>query len=297
MKAWFGEQLDGEWKIAGTTPEELAAFAGQADSYSTTICANFTPAAIGAGLCGSPDEYLRLMHNTAILVAQTRIQALLSGKDADIVQSIKALDTVHEAFNEVSERLTEWYGIHYPQHRARPQELITAVLNLTSTEVPPGAPLTSGDIAAMQGFAKAAQVLLDERKSLEQYIMACMDDVAPNLSDVLGPMLGARLIARAGGLDRLAKLPGGSIQVMGAGEALFKHIREGTPSPKHGFIYRHPLISGSPKKIRGKMSRLIAGKAAIAARVDAYSGEHMALGTDVRARAARLRGGKRGQKS
>lgn len=297
MKAWFGEQVDGRWEIAGTSPEELAKAASRADSADTSACASFSQAALDAGLCSSPDEYLGLMHATAVAVARSRIQALISGKDADIVQSIKALDTVHEAYNEVSERLTEWYGIHYPEHKARPQEIIAAILNLQDNEVPPGAPLTAGDLAAIQGFARTAQVLFDQRKSLEQYIMACMDDVAPNLSDVLGPMLGARLIARAGGLDRLAKLPAGSIQVMGAGEALFKHIREGTPSPKHGFIYRHPLISGSPKRLRGKMSRMIAGRAAIAARVDTYSGERKSLGADVRARAARLRSGQRGQKT
>ncbi len=295
MKAWFGEQVDGGWKIAGKTPADLAAFAGFADSMGSGGCPDFTRLAIDAGLCDSGNDYLRLMHRTAIAVATSRIQALLSSKDADIVQSIKALDTVNEAFNEVSERLAEWYGIHFPQCRARPQEVITAALTLSTAEIPPGAPLTAGDIAAIQGFARLARALLDERKSLEIYITICMDDVAPNLSDVLGPMLGARLIARAGGLDRLARLPASSLQVMGAGEALFKHIREGTPSPKHGFIFRHPLISGSPKRLRGKMSRMIAGRATIAARVDAYSGGRLALGTDVRTRASRLRSGPKGR--
>ncbi|CAJ35348.1 NOP5/NOP56 family protein [Methanocella arvoryzae] len=297
MNVWFGEEAGDGWKIAGTTPEELAAYASRAESTRPTGSPDFERIAIDAGLCSSPAEYLRLMHDTAMLVARSRIQALLSARDADIVQSIKALDTIHDAYNEVSERLTEWYGIHYPDRKARPQEIITSILSLAPGEVPPGAPLTAGDIAAMQGFAKVAQALFDERKSLEQYIMACMDEVAPNLSDVLGPLLGARLIARAGGLERLAKLPAGSIQVMGAGEALFKHIREGTPSPKHGFIYRHPMISGAPKRLRGKMSRMIAGRATIAARVDAYSGERLDLGSDVRARATRLRGGQRRPKA
>ena len=297
MKAWFGEGAGDGWTIAGTTPEELAAYASRAESAGPAGSPDFERIAIETGLCSSPADYLRLMHDTAMLVARSRIQALLSARDADIVQSIKALDTVHEAYNEVSERLTEWYGIHYPDRKARPQEAISSILSLTPGEVPSGAPLTAGDITAMQGFAKAAQVLFDERKSLELYIMACMDEVAPNLSDVLGPLLGARLIARAGGLDRLAKLPAGSIQVMGAGEALFKHIREGTPSPKHGFIYRHPLISGAPKRLRGKMSRMIAGRAAIAARVDAYSGERLDLGSDVHTRAKRLRSGQQRSKA
>lgn len=294
MKAWFGEQVDGRWVIAGRDPAQLAAFAGRVDSAGSPGVPCFEEIALHEGLCTSRADYVELLHRTALIVARGRIQSLLSSKDADIVQSIRALDTVNEAFNEVSERLTEWYGIHSPERRVRPQEIIAAVLSLSVNQLPSGAPVGPGDLAAMQGFARVAQILLDERRSLEKYITACMEDVAPNLSDVLGPMLGARLIARAGSLDRLARLPAGSIQVMGAGEALFKHIREGTPSPKHGFIYRHPLISGSPKRLRGKMSRMIAGRAAIAARVDSYSGERLSLGTDVREKAGRLRGGKRG---
>jgi nucleolar protein 56 len=116
--------------------------------------------------------------------------------------------------------------------------------------------------------------------------------VAPNLSEVLGELLGARLIARAGGLEKLAKLPASSLQVMGAREALFKHLREGTPSPKHGFIFRHPLVSGAPKRLRGRMARMLAGKAAIAARVDYYSGGRLGLGEEVKKKAAVIRGSK-----
>lgn len=296
MEVWFGEQAeDGRWTPAGSSPGELAAFAGSAGSAGTLPSEDFAALAIRQGLCASRAAYLGLLHQTALLLAHSRIQAQLSGRDADLVQAVRALDTVNEALNEITERLVEWYGIHFPQHRARPQEIIVAALSLRIGEVTPGAPLAAVDLAALQSYARLAQSLGDERKSLEKYISACMDDLAPNLSDVLGPVLGARLIARAGSLDRLAKLSASSLQVMGAGEALFKHLREGTPSPKHGFIFRHPLISGAPRKLRGKMARMIAGKAAIAARVDAYSGERLALGADVRARAARLRGGKRGK--
>jgi nucleolar protein 56 len=84
-------------------------------------------------------------------------------------------------------------------------------------------------------------------------------------------------------------MPASSIQVMGAGEALFKHLKTGTPSPKHGLIYKHPLILGAPKRARGRISRMLANKAAIAARVDFYSGETVDLG-DLNAKAAAIKG-------
>jgi nucleolar protein 56 len=106
-------------------------------------------------------------------------------------------------------------------------------------------------------------------------------------------VLGARLIARAGSLEKLATMPASSIQVMGAGEALFKHLKAGTPSPKHGLIFKHPLISGAPKKARGRIARMLAGKAAIAARVDYFSGEAVDFG-DLKAKASEIKARSRG---
>jgi nucleolar protein 56 len=258
MKAWFGEQSDGQWAGAGSTPERLAAFAGDADSSALSKDVDLAQIAIVAGFCTSFDEYRMLMHETALLMAKSRITDILSSRDADIVQSIRALDTVIDAYNEMTERIVEWYGIHNPEAKLRPQEIVERLVTSPTTD----------DLPALQNYANSARLLQEERKRLEAYISACMDDVAPNLSEVLGELLGARLIARAGGLEKLAKLPASSIQVMGAREALFKHLREGTPSPKHGFIFRNPLVSGAPKRLRGRIARMLAGKAAIAARVD-----------------------------
>ncbi|MGA9140781.1 MAG: NOP5/NOP56 family protein [Methanocella sp.] len=281
MKAWFGEMKDGGRALAGMTPEQLSLFAAASDSSGTNKIIDFERTAIDAGLCKTAPDYRKLMHETAMALARGRITAILSTEDADIVQSIKALDTIIDAYNEMSERLVEWYGIHYPEEKLRPQEIIDRL----ATSQP-------DDVEALRSYASSAKALADERKRMEKYIAGCMEDVAPNLTDVLGPLLGARLIARAGGLDRLAKLPASALQVMGAREALFRHIREGTPPPKHGFIFRHPLVSGSPKRLRGKISRAIAGKAAIAARVDYYSGERLSLGEQARKRVKTIKSGK-----
>jgi len=79
------------------------------------------------------------------------------------------------------------------------------------------------------------------------------------------------LIAQAGGLSKLASFPSSTVQVIGAEKALFKHLRSGSPPPKHGLIFQHVLISTSPKHARGKIARALAAKIAIAAKADAYS--------------------------
>ena len=283
MRAWFGERVDGRWVLAGTSPEQLAGFAAAGDSSGIDKSVDLSRAAIEAGFCHSFSGYRKLLHETAMSLARDRIAAMLATEDADIVQAIRSLDTAIEAFNEMSERIVEWYGIHHPRARLRPHELIDELISSS-----PGA-----DVEAMQGYAACARALHEERKRLETFIAGRMEDVAPNLSAVLGPLLGARLIAKAGGLEKLAKLPASALQVMGAREALFRHLREGTPPPKHGFIYRHPLVSGSPKRLRGRISRVLAGKAAIAARVDFYSGGRAGLEDEVKRRVAAIKGGRR----
>ncbi len=280
MRTWYGE-YDGETvSIAGSSAEVLAKWATSSDSGGLAKDISLQSLAIKGGLCASPEEYRRLLHETAMQVARDRVAESLASKDAYLMQAVKALDDLYEAYNVISGRVAEWYGIHFPENRLRPGELIDLILEQGSRGEAPsmGAPMTEEDVNAIRGMALAVKELLRQRKALEDYISRTMADIAPNLSNVLGPVLGARLIARAGSLEKLARMPASSIQVMGAGEALFKHLKSGTPSPKHGLIYKHPLISGAPKKARGRISRMIAGKAAIAARVDYFSGEAVDIG-------------------
>lgn len=291
MKAWCGELLaDGTFIVKGKTPEELAAWCEGLDSRTTSKDIDLSALA-------TLDDYKGLMHETAMLLARKRISAMLSGRDLYIIQSINALDDANASYNRITERLAEWYGVHFPELRKRPAELITFIIEKgprentgdprASSSI--GAPMTPEDSEIIRSFARAAQTLLEERRELERYIASSMESFAPNLSDVAGPLLGARLIARAGSMEKLAKLPASTIQVMGAGEALFKHLREKTPPPKHGLIFQHPLIQSSPKPMRGKIARMIAAKVAIASRVDYYSGEKLELGARLRNKASALK--------
>jgi nucleolar protein 56 len=73
-------------------------------------------------------------------------------------------------------------------------------------------------------------------------------------------------------------MPASTIQVLGAEKALFRSLKTGTRPPKHGIIFQHTLIHEAKRWQRGKMARAIAGKLAIAARTDAYSGKYIGDG-------------------
>ena len=113
--------------------------------------------------------------------------------------------------------------------------------------------------------------VLSLKAKLDSYIEAEMLKFAPNTAKVAGAILGAKLIQMAGSLEKLAKLPASTIQVLGAEKALFRHLRKGTKPPKHGVILQHQLMKKVNPKNRGKVARTLAAKIAIAAKVDFYS--------------------------
>jgi len=91
--------------------------------------------------------------------------------------------------------------------------------------------------------------------------------------NVAGYLLGARLLSIAGSLEKLASMPSSTVQVIGASNALFKHLKGKASSPKHGMIFRHPYVNTAPKRLRGKIARAVAAKISFAARYDMYSGK------------------------
>lgn len=93
--------------------------------------------------------------------------------------------------------------------------------------------------------------------------------IAPNLTTLVGELVGARLIAHAGSLMNLAKQPASTIQILGAEKALFRALKTKHNTPKYGLIYHASLIGQAAPKSKAKIARMLATKSAIALRVDA----------------------------
>lgn len=210
-------------------------------------------AAIELGFAGDDVDYNLRLRDVAIALVKKQLERMCTPQ-SELLQMVESLDDLNVAINLLEERLYEWslfYGM-----RSRGEELARA-------------------LAGREGIGTMARSLLElirARGELEDLLETRAREIAPNLSSILGPVLAARLISRAGGLERLAMLPASTIQVIGAERALFRHLRGRAPSPKHGIIFRHPLIQSSPKRLRGRIARALAAKLAIAARIDLYSG-------------------------
>ena len=60
---------------------------------------------------------------------------------------------------------------------------------------------------------------------MENVVRELASSHLPSLSALLGPILAARLCVEAHGRARLARLPAGTMQILGAEKAFFNHLR------------------------------------------------------------------------
>jgi len=230
-----------------------------------------------------------------------RLKDEMTNKDMLVIHAINAYDEYTETINIFYERLREWYGIYFPElanyvkkidryaalvrdlllrenmrketliERGYPEDKAAAIEEAARNST--GGMLSREDLEVIRKHASTLLDLIKQREDIEKYLEELLSEEAPNTTHLIGHKLAARLIAKAGGLRRLATLPASTIQLLGAEKSLFIALRKGGKPPKHGIIFQHPFINQSPKVIRGRVARLLAGKIAIAARVDAFGGD------------------------
>ncbi|HEX2014536.1 MAG TPA: hypothetical protein VLA68_04840, partial [Nitrososphaera sp.] len=253
---------------------------------------------VKSGFANNEEEALQALRDFAINLSSSRVKEASERLDLHIIQSINALDELDKIINIVGARMREWYGLHFPEldnllqslvayseivSRAGPREKITqevlhsAGMQDKKVEVmldaagrSKGGDMTPENLAIVRRLADQVIAQSDLRRVLADHIEVAMEAVAPNVKELLTATVGARIIAKAGSLSRLAMLPASTIQVLGAEKALFRALKTGARPPKHGLLFQHPLIHSAPKWQRGKIARAIASKVAIAARIDFY---------------------------
>jgi len=201
-------------------------------------------------------------------------------RDEIIIQAISFLDDLNKSLNLFMERFREWYGLYFPeisQEIEDHEKFIREIINSNREELMKkyninktmgGKIFEKEDLEIMNEISLKIKEIYDLRKDLEDYIEKLMKEIAPNLSEIATPKIGARLILLAGGLKELSLLPSSTIQVLGAEKALFLHLSKGIKPPKHGVIFNHPYLQKLPLKRRGAMARTLASKISIAVKAD-----------------------------
>ncbi len=200
-------------------------------------------------------------------------------EDNLIMQAIANINELDKIANTMSKRLREWYSLYYPELSERVEnheKYVELVLGQKRDQETFGADLDLPDVEEMKLLAQRIISLYELRKEHELYIQKIMKEYCPNLLELAGTTIAARLIELGRGLKHLALLPASTIQLLGAEKALFRHLKTNARSPKHGIIINHPLIQNAKRDQKGKAARMLADKLSLCARLDYFKGEFKA---------------------
>lgn len=256
---WYGTGTD-----ISTDPARVAARLATIKTDMTTYAPCDWKQAEQLGLVKDRREYLDAVRGATIYMAEEGIAACSREKDVELLQMVRTLNEMDTVINLLTERLVDWYISVTPTFSRKYQGAGAARL------VPM---IGKNGTEPMKKIAREILSMSDARTVLMKEMSRTALLVIPNMSTLVGGLVAARIVSRAGGLAACARMPGSSIQVIGAEGALFSHIRTGSPSPKHGIVFQHRRVHNAPREIRGHVARLLASKLAIAARLDYYRGE------------------------
>ncbi len=202
-----------------------------------------------------------------------------ANRDSLLVQAVRTYEDLQKEVNVMAEHFYEWVVPYYPELREEPLKAVKMFAEYGRRENFPnyrgsvGIDISEEDLKALSDYANVVNENVKYLKSLERYIKSVASDIAPNMSKIVGPLIAARLISKAGSLKKIASMSSSTIQLLGAEKALFRFLKgkkRGRP-PKYGIIYFSPYIQRAKKSSHGKLARIISSKLAIAAKVDYYS--------------------------
>ncbi|ODQ48373.1 hypothetical protein PICMEDRAFT_81278 [Pichia membranifaciens NRRL Y-2026] len=235
--------------------------------------------------------------------SRAKVKFSVQKNDNHIIQSIALLDQLDKDINTYSMRVKEWYGWHFPelakivndnhtycklvlmiQNKANINDEslheIAALVNddaglaqkiIDAAKMSMGQDVSESDMENILTFARRTDSISSYRINLYKYLTDKMHLVAPNLSELIGEVVGARLISHAGSLTNLSKQAASTVQILGAEKALFRALKTKGNTPKYGLIYHSSFIGKATPKNKGRISRYLANKCSIASRIDNFS--------------------------
>lgn len=235
---------------------------------------------IKSGFVNDDLELNQILSSFSIAKAKLSISSI-ERRDKLIVQTVSALSDMEKISNSMIERLREWYGLHYPELEIKDHEKFAEKVaenglreNFDDFEESMGMKLNEEDIRVLKDYALRTKEIYELKKSIEKYLEKIVPEEIPNISALLGSVLAARILSLAGSLERLAKMPSSTIQLLGSEKRLFKFLkskeRDKRP-PRFGLLYLHPDISTNKRELQGKIARVLSSKLTLAARADYYS--------------------------
>ncbi|MBA3063816.1 hypothetical protein FP803_00060 [Candidatus Woesearchaeota archaeon] len=230
-------------------------------------------------------NFYQLMRKAGIIIAKHKIKNSVK-QDTLVIQAINNIDELDRVANTLVKRLREWYKLYLPEFSKKVRDnekFVELILKNKKSELlkeinisskkSMGANLAEADTKPIEELAKRITSLYDLRESQSQYLELIIKKTYPNMYAITGSQIGAKLISFAGSFEKLAKFPASTIQLLGAEEALFRHLKTGAKSPKYGILHEHPLVTQARASEREKVARALGDKISIAVKVDFFNGK------------------------
>lgn len=240
------------------------------------------------------------LRSQLLALARQSVSKAFEKPDFHVIRAVGLLDYLEEQQNGLTELSRDWYAIHFPelvsivedpdlffkavsqitdrqhfsisnlQSLGYSSTLSQEVLNASKNSL--GVNVSEGELAAYRQMAQNALSLRAQRLTLERFIEQTLQSLAPNTLELAGAIITARLIAKAGSLESLAKRPASTLQLLGAEKALFRHLRTNRQArpPKYGILMNHGLVKSAPSNRKGAVARSLAAKLALCCRKDFY---------------------------
>ena len=253
---------------------------------------------VNSGIAKDLNDATSKLRDFSLRLSASRISEISQNDDLHVIHAVNSLDELDRIINSINSRMREWYGLHFPEldnivdstlayaklvtkskkrnditveiceNSGFPEDKILEIMN--AIDKSNDGDISDEHIGFIQTLANFIVQMNDLRCNLEEHLNKQVSKIAPNMTSILGPLLTARMISHVGSIKKLARMSSSTIQIIGAEKALFRSIKTGAKPPKHGLLFQHPLIHSTDKLKRGKISRIIASKTAIASRIDAF---------------------------
>ncbi len=258
----------------------------------------------------SPEE----KRHRLIELAKASVTSAYSTGEHSVILAVNTSNELEKARNLLHEKLEDWYGIFFPELRlSNPltyarfvsefgmdkkavdkaklhdllgnsaDEVYTKIGNSIGVEPSPT------EYEMLKRIADYEIEMAKMQESIDSYLKERATALMPNVTHLVDYKIAAELLSKAGSLSKMALMPAGTIQLLGAEKALFKHIKFGSKPPKYGILFKLPQITNASKWNRGRIARLYATKICIAAKADAFTKNFIAekLKSDIEATIAK----------
>eukprot|EP00919_Chromeraceae_sp_WS-2016_P076594 GHVR01181003.1.p1 GENE.GHVR01181003.1~~GHVR01181003.1.p1 ORF type:complete len:501 (+),score=75.35 GHVR01181003.1:44-1546(+) len=236
--------------------------------------------------------------------SRTKMKLDPNRQDKPIIQTIGLIDLMDKSINMFSMRIREWYCWHFPElgkivsdntvfakcanlignreeftesenqlerleEAVGSSELAAEIAQAMRNTM--GQDIAAHDVENIRRFSSLQIGLAKQRQDLLEYLQNKLSVVAPNLQTLVGEIVAARLLSQAGSLVTLAKFPSSTVQILGAEKALFRALKAKGNTPKYGLLFQSTFIGRAALKNKGRISRYLANKCSLCARLDHFA--------------------------